>query len=93
MKKQQNFMVKMLAKRVKTEIEEKKEGYTYISTGDLLKAPWLHFRIGSTNTSYIQLWMKFKSLIFVNFWLISYNLFESVSWVGENFWRPEEKEV
>jgi len=51
-RKQKNFMIKMLAKRVKTEIDNKKEGFTYISTGDLLKAPWLHFRIGSTSTSY-----------------------------------------
>ena len=45
-------MLKMLGRKVQKEYKNKTEGYTYINTGDLIRAPWLHFRISSNPTSY-----------------------------------------
>ena len=62
-KKHQNFFLKMLGRKVRKELKMKKEGFTYISTGDLVKAPWLHFRISSDPTSYREIILK-KLLIY-----------------------------
>ena len=42
----------MFARKVKHDFERRKNGFTYINTGDLVRAPWLHFRISDTSISY-----------------------------------------